>query len=42
MGVDIATIPFTVIEEMITHYKTEEGIKHFTKDIVEEYRAIFE
>ncbi|HHF56219.1 MAG TPA: transaldolase [Thermoplasmatales archaeon] len=42
MGVDIATIPFKVIKEMITHYKTMEGMHKFTEDVVDEYRAIFE
>ena len=42
IGVDIATIPFKVIKEMINHPKTIEGMKKFTQDVVEEYRAIFE
>ncbi len=42
MGVDIATIPFTVIKEMISHYKTMEGMKKFTDDIVDEYRSLFD
>ena len=42
MGVDIATIPFKVIKEMISHPKTREGMKKFTQDVVEEYRKIFE
>ena len=42
LGVDIATIPFKVIKEMISHYKTMEGMKKFTEDVVEEYKAIFE
>ena len=42
LGVDIATIPFAVIKEMIAHYKTMEGMKKFTNDVVEEYRQIFE
>ncbi|KAA0009705.1 transaldolase [Thermoplasmatales archaeon ex4484_30] len=42
MGVDIATIPFNVIKEMICHYKTMEGMKKFTEDVVEEYKRIFE
>ncbi len=42
MGVDIATIPFNVLKEMISHYKTMEGMKKFTDDVVEEYRKIFE
>ncbi|MCD6513045.1 MAG: transaldolase [Thermoplasmata archaeon] len=42
MGVDIATIPFTVIKEMVSHYKTMEGMKKFTQDVVEEYSKLFE
>lgn len=38
---DIATIPFNVIQEMIGHPKTVEGIKNFTADIVPEYRTLF-
>lgn len=41
MGVDIATIPFNVLKEMISHYKTREGMKKFMEDVVEEYRNIF-
>lgn len=42
LGVDIATIPFNVIKEMMAHYKTMEGMKKFTADVVPEYRALFE
>ena len=41
LGVDIATIPFAVIKEMIGHYKTMEGMKKFSEDVVEEYEKIF-
>ncbi|MCD6473356.1 MAG: transaldolase [Thermoplasmata archaeon] len=41
LGVDIATIPFIVIKEMISHYKTMEGMKKFSEDVVEEYEEIF-
>jgi len=41
-GCDIATIPFYVLNNMIKHPKTEEGIKNFIKDVEEEYREIFE
>ncbi len=40
MGVDIATIPFNVIEDMIIHYKTSEGMKAFCEDVVPEYMNI--
>lgn len=42
MGVDIATIPFAIIKEMVNHYKTEEGMQKFTEDVVEEYRHLFD
>ena len=42
LGVDIATIPFNVIKEMMVHYKTMEGMRKFTADVVPEYRALFE
>lgn len=42
LGVDIATIPFAVIKEMMRHYKTMEGMKKFMQDVVPEYRALFE
>jgi transaldolase len=42
LGVDIATIPFSVIKDMLTHYKTMEGMHKFTQDVVPEYRALFE
>ncbi|MEM1513918.1 MAG: transaldolase family protein [Candidatus Thermoplasmatota archaeon] len=41
LGVDIATIPFNVLKEMIIHPKTQEGVKKFFEDTVEEYRRIF-
>ena len=41
LGVDIATIPFSVIKDMISHYKTMEGMKKFTEDVVEQYEKIF-
>ncbi len=37
IGADIATIPFDVIRELLVHYKTQEGMKKFTDDIVPEY-----
>ena len=42
LGVHIATLPFDVIKGMIGHYKTIEGMKSFTADIVPQYREIFE
>jgi transaldolase len=41
-GADIATVPFAVIHEMISHHKTREGMQSFCNDVVPEYRAIFE
>jgi len=42
VGADIATVPFDVINELLTHPKTAEGMKQFTQDIVPEYAEIFE
>ena len=36
-GADIATVPYGVIKDLLKHYKTFEGMKSFTKDIVPEY-----
>jgi len=41
LGVDIATLPFEVIKEMIKHSKTAEGMRSFTADIVPTYEKIF-
>lgn len=42
LGVHIATIPFPVLQDMIQHYKTMEGLKSFTADIVPAYEKLFE
>jgi transaldolase len=39
-GADIATIPFSVIKELLTHHKTKEGMQKFTDDVVPEYEKI--
>lgn len=39
-GADIATLPFDVLEKLLYHYKTAEGMKNFTNDIVEEYTVV--
>lgn len=39
-GADIATVPYDVINDLLDHYKTKEGMKKFTKDIVPEYSRI--
>lgn len=41
-GADIATIPFPVIREMLFHHKTSEGMAAFCRDVVPEYRGLFE
>ena len=41
-GTHIATIPFSVIKDMVKHPKTVEGIIKFSQDVVEEYRKLFE
>ena len=40
VGADIATLPFDVITQLISHYKTQEGMKKFTADIVPEYAKL--
>ncbi len=39
-GADIATLPVSVIEELLIHLKTMEGMKGFINDIVPEYRDL--
>jgi transaldolase len=41
LGVHIATLPFEVIQGMVTHYKTLEGVRSFTADIVPPYQDLF-
>ncbi|MCF7876623.1 transaldolase [Candidatus Bipolaricaulota bacterium] len=40
-GTDVATIPFKVMGEMISHHKTEQGIISFSEDVVDEYEGLF-
>ena len=40
VGADIATMPISVIDELVKHYKTKEGMKKFTEDIVPEYAKL--
>lgn len=42
VGSDIATIPFSVLKEMLAHKKTFEGVSAFKNDIVPEYKDVFE
>ena len=37
---DIATLPYSVIQGMLKHEKTYEGMKAFTKDKIEEYEEL--
>jgi transaldolase len=41
-GVHIATIPFSVLKDMVTHHKTAEGVKKFSADVIPEYESLFE
>ena len=41
VGVHIATVPFSVIKDMVKHPKTFEGMINFMKDTIPEYREIF-
>ncbi len=40
IGVDIVTLPYSVISELLKHPKTREGMKQFMKDSVGEYKRI--
>jgi len=40
-GADIATLPLSVMDKLLVHYKTQEGMKKFTEDIVLEYEKLF-
>ena len=37
VGANIATLPLNIIEQMLNHYKTQEGMQKFTADTVPEY-----
>jgi transaldolase len=42
LGCHIATVPFEVLQEMLKHPKTEEGVKNFYRDAIEaKYEEIF-
>jgi transaldolase len=32
MGCDIATIPYNILQQMVSHPKTDEGIQNFIRD----------
>ncbi len=40
-GADIATLPFSVLEKLLIHKKTAEGMNSFTGDVVPEYKELF-
>jgi len=40
VGAHIATLPFDVIRELLSHHKSREGMKKFTADIVPEYAEL--
>ncbi len=42
IGAEIATIPFDIIEDMMVHQKTSEGMKSFDEDVIPEYKEILE
>ena len=42
IGTHITTLPFALVQVMIQHPKTQEGILGFTADIVPEYEQLFE
>lgn len=39
-GADIATLPFSVMGKLLSHPKSEEGMRKFVKDIVPEYAKL--
>ena len=38
----VTTIPFPVIQDMLCHHKSEEGMASLLNDVVPEYRAMFD
>jgi len=42
IGADVATLPFGVIEDMMVHHKTSQGMKSFDEDVIPEYKEILE
>jgi len=40
IGAEVATIPFSVMEKMMVHYKTSQGMRSFTEDVIPEYQEI--
>ncbi len=40
VGADIATLPYKVIKELLVHYKSQEGMRNFTEDVIPEYGDI--
>ena len=40
VGANIATLPFSVIKDLLVHEKTFEGVKKFTEDTVKEYEDL--
>ena len=40
VGADVATVPYSVIKDLLSHPKTSEGMKGFIKDIVPEYKKV--
>ncbi len=40
VGADIATLPMSVISELLKHFKTREGMEKFIGDVVPEYRSL--
>jgi transaldolase len=39
-GADIATLPLYVIKDLVSHYKTREGMEKFIADVLPEYVEI--
>jgi transaldolase len=39
-GADIVTLPYEVIDTLLEHHKSYEGMKKFTRDIIPEYKKL--
>ena len=42
VGAHIATIPFGVLQEMMLHEKTSQGVKKFSEDVIPGYSKLFD
>ncbi|MDZ7760245.1 MAG: transaldolase family protein [Desulfovermiculus sp.] len=40
-GAHIATLPFSVMADLLTHEQTADGMRGFTSDLVPEYEQLY-